>query len=226
MDKSLKELLADQRIQASLSGTEQNILRMAGNGKSHEAIAKLYGCSEEKIARIIEDIRGRVASATGGTLKPGAEPKPSGDDSSQARRPPAASTPPRQAPARDRIVAYLREHGESRQGDVARGAGIPKGSIVDAIGALKKRGLVSVRQDGRAKLVSLAASGSASSDEAPKSEPQAIEDDVLDDWIDKYVNRQALRERIAEGREQLQALTAEVDRLEQLASVLGGVGVL
>jgi hypothetical protein len=224
MEKSLKELLADQRIRDSLSGTEQNILRMAGNGKSHEAIAKLYGCSEAEVARIIEGIRTRVASAMGGTLtKAPVEPKPSGDDSSQARRAPSSqgSTPSGAPPAKDRVLAYLREHGESRQGDVARGAGVPSGSILDAVGALRKRGLVSVRHEGRAKLLSLP--------DAPEGRPERSDEPEVKqqpDWIDQYVNRRALRERIVQGRAELVALTKEVDQLEQLASVLGGVGVL
>jgi hypothetical protein len=195
MDKSLKELQADGAIHANLSGTEQNILRMAGNGKSPESIAKLYGCSEAEVQRIIADIRARVASATGGTMTAGAEPKPSTGDSSQARRPPESSSRPSGPPAKDRIVAYLREHGETRQSALSR-------------------------LEGRAKFLCLSSLILRPPPEAPKSEP---DDDA---WIDAYVNREALRERIAEGREQLQALTAEVDQLEQLASVLGGVGVL
>jgi DNA-binding transcriptional ArsR family regulator len=220
-------MVAEYDLAERLTETEQNILRMAARNKSAQGIASLYGfpnarAAQQAVDRIVAKLQGTSAPA-GNVNGAGAARKPSTGDSSQARRPPESSPRGSRPPAKDRILAYLREHGETRQGDICSATGIKRGSIGDALLALERDGMISVRLDGRAKFLSLAncgASRSVSSDEGPKGEADT------DDWIDQFVNRQALADEITRLRELIETAQPRLDKLENLQAVLGGVGVL
>jgi hypothetical protein len=237
----LRRLVAKYDLAERLSETEQNILRMAARNKSAQGIASLYGfpnarAAQQAVDRIVAKLQGTSALA-GNVNGAGAAPKPSTGDSSQPRRPPREFDGRPLAPAHHtradaerveaKVLALARDCGEITSAAVRERLGIPKSSATKVLARLRdRRELHLKRVDGRTPVYGLGP-GTAAREAACASQPTPKpREHRQTDWIDQFVNRQAVADEIERLRAVIAEATSELDRLEPLVSLLGGMGVL
>lgn len=227
----LRRLLAEHDVAERLSETEQNILRMAARGKSMSGIAGLYGFSsadgaQRAVDRIVVKLGGTPSAApasVNGTASAG--PKPSPGDSSQAPRSPQPSTNGKHPPARERVVAYLRDHSEASYAELRASLGISKQMMVRIGGELRSAQRVSAQPRGRETVLRL------SSDMTPVApshrvelQPQAATRNVpVDDQLSKFVDVEALDAEIDDVHERIAELEQLRDYEQQLLNLRGAL---